>query len=147
MVNCPDGHLFCRSCVTAMARESIGRRDPVRLTFIHVLPCRSCKDYSQIIRCMDGSNCQHTFPPSVLRQCLDTKSYDLWQDILQEDSLDSARIEGLERCPKCSFAIIFEVDFKHNPELRCQRTECGFVSCRRCKEGVQKLPFIAKRNS
>lgn len=92
---------------------------------------------------MDASNCSLPFPADVLRKCLDDKAYNLWEDIVQEDEIAAANLAGLERCPRCKFAGIFEEDFKQAPLLRCPRMDCGFVSCRKCKQKVKLLLSVA----
>ena len=85
---------------------------------------------------MDTSGCKLPFPSSELQRCLDARTYDLWQRIVQADDIAAANIEGLEHCPSCDFAIIFEVGIDVDPVLTCLNGTCKLVSCRRCKKQV-----------
>jgi TRIAD3 protein (E3 ubiquitin-protein ligase RNF216) len=81
-----------------------------------------------------------------LQRSLDARTYNLWQRIVQADDIAAANIEGLEHCPSCDFAIIFEVDIDVTPVLTCLNEDCKLVSCRRCKKPVmdslQGVPWI-----
>ncbi|KAJ7600679.1 hypothetical protein C8J56DRAFT_768631, partial [Mycena floridula] len=114
MYQCPEGHLFCKSCISSQAKTALAMRNSV-------------------IKCMDASHCPTTFNAKTLQNCLDPKMYALWQDIIQEDAL--ADLQGLENCPKCDLAVLCEDDLTKMPLLRCPRHECRFVSCRKCKMG------------
>jgi TRIAD3 protein (E3 ubiquitin-protein ligase RNF216) len=99
----------------------------------------------QDILCMDTSGCKLPFPPSELQRSLDARTYNLWQRIVQADDIAAANIEGLEHCPSCDFAIIFEVGIDVTPLLTCLNEGCKLVSCRRCKKPViipvQEVPM------
>ncbi|KZW03026.1 hypothetical protein EXIGLDRAFT_636660 [Exidia glandulosa HHB12029] len=116
MIQCPDAHLFCISCVRAYAGTKLadGHAD---------IPCPSSSD----------PPCKMHFSESELRRALKEGQMDLWGRVRARRDLESAKIDGLEECPFCDYACVVE-----NPDeklFRCARVEeCGEVSCRKCKK-------------
>jgi hypothetical protein len=96
--------------------------------------------FAKDILCMDSSDCKLPFPVAELQKCLDPRTFDLWQKIIQEEDIADAKLEGLEYCPNCDFAMIFEVGYNEAPLLSCLKRDCQFVSCRRCKKKVYDIP-------
>ena len=94
------------------------------------------------ILCMDTSNCKLPFPVAELKKCLDPRTFDLWQKIVQAEDIAAANLDGLEYCPNCDFAMIFEVGFDQAPLLSCLKSDCRLVSCRRCKKKVFSTQHI-----
>ena len=66
---------------------------------------------------MDTSGCRQPFPVTELQKCLDVRTFELWQRIVQADDIAAANLEGLEHCPACDFAMIFEVGIDVAPVL------------------------------
>lgn len=85
---------------------------------------------------MDLSGCKQPFPATELQKCLEPHTIDLWQRISQAQDIAAAQLEGLEHCPKCEFCMIFEVGIDVAPDLICLKSDCGFISCRSCKQKV-----------
>ncbi|OCF78207.1 hypothetical protein I204_00144 [Kwoniella mangroviensis CBS 8886] len=113
MIQCAEGHLFCRECATKHAETKLGEQ-------------------STSILCMDQSDCTSAFPESELTRCLSEKSLQLYHRLKQAKELEQAEIEGLESCPSCPYATIID-----NPDeklFRCMNEECGQVTCRGCRK-------------
>lgn len=83
---------------------------------------------------MDGSGCKQPFTASELQKCLDNRTYDLWQKIVQADDIAAAELRGFEHCPGCDFGMIFEVGPDVVPLLKCLNNSCRLVTCRRCRK-------------
>lgn len=117
MIQCPEAHLFCGSCVTTYASTRLGEQKPD-------LPC------------MDASGCKLNFPDSELRRILPVKLLGLYERVRQRRDLEAAALEGLEECPFCEYRVVMDVDIEVDKLFRCQNEECGKVSCRKCKKEV-----------
>jgi E3 ubiquitin-protein ligase RNF216 len=89
MIQCPDAHLFCRTCARRNAEEAIGNR-------------------KALIVCMDQSGCKSPFSFAEIKRFLPEKSFGLWERIKAEKEIEAAEIEGLEECPFCDFKVIIE---------------------------------------
>ena len=105
---------------------------------------------------MDGTGCKQPFPASELQvpillfkclyitltgaaplqKCLDIRTYDLWQKIVQAEDIAAAELRGFEYCPACDFGMIFEVGHDVAPLLKCLKSDCRLVTCRRCGKPV-----------
>ncbi|PWN53562.1 hypothetical protein IE53DRAFT_305285, partial [Violaceomyces palustris] len=112
MVQCPEGHLFCKSCAKRAAEEQIGMR-------------------KVNLRCMDGDGCLALFSDFEIQRFLPSKTYKLLQRLRQDIDVERAGIEGLEGCPSCSYACV--IDNLAEKLFRCENARCGKVSCRACK--------------
>ncbi len=64
MIQCPEGHLFCKSCVVAYASNQLGLQD-IKL------------------KCMDQSGCSLLYPESELRRVLPEKLIALYDRVSQ----------------------------------------------------------------
>ncbi|KAF9443736.1 hypothetical protein P691DRAFT_764001 [Macrolepiota fuliginosa MF-IS2] len=118
LVQCPDAHLFCRSCVRGYAATQLGSHNP------H-------------IPCMAQSACTQSFPPSVLRTALPRKLYALYERLVQAKEIAAAGLDNLEECPFCEYKAVFDVGFEEEKLFKCGG--CASVSCRKCKK-VDHLP-------
>ena len=116
MIQCPEGHLFCKSCVLAYASNQLGLQD-IKL------------------KCMDLSGCSLLYPESELRRVLPDKLIVLHDRLKQQKEIEEACIEGLEECPFCDYKCIMEMDKTQEKLFRCRNHDggCGAVSCRECK--------------
>ncbi|KAF8575225.1 hypothetical protein K439DRAFT_1370428 [Ramaria rubella] len=113
MVQCPETHLFCRSCCRSYAENQLGQHNP-------------------LLGCMDQSGCKELFPESELARFLPEKLLALYHRLKQQKEIAAAGLEGLEECPFCEYKVVIE-----NAEeklFRCESTDCGIVSCRACKK-------------
>lgn len=115
MTQCPDAHLFCVDCVTSYASTLLGEHNPA-------------------ITCMDQSGCKLLFAPSELRRVLTPKLLELYERVSQRKELEAAGLENLEECPFCEYQVVIENE--QEKLFRCEREECGAVSCRKCKKLV-----------
>ena len=122
MVQCPEAHLFCRTCMKSYAANLLGRHDPE-------------------INCIDRSGCAVPIPESELRRFLPDGMMKLWERVKQRKEIEAAGLGGLEECPFCDYAVIIEN--AEDKVLRCGNFDvCGVVSCRACKKSVSKLFFL-----
>ena len=115
MTQCPDAHLFCVECVTNYAATLLGEHNPA-------------------IACMDQSGCKLLFAPAELRRILAPQLLGLYERVSQRRELEAAGLDGLEECPFCEYQVVIENE--QEKLFRCEREECGAVSCRRCKKLV-----------
>ncbi|CAL1697818.1 unnamed protein product [Somion occarium] len=122
MVQCPDAHLFCKTCMCTYAETLLGSHDPN-------------------IICMDQSGCKLPFPESELRRFLSPKLLSLYERVKQRKEIEAAGLEGLEECPFCEYKVVIENEQERL--FHCQNEDCGAVSCRSCKK-LDHLPRTCK---
>lgn len=115
MVQCPEAHLFCVTCMTSYVSDRLGQRDPE-------------------IKCMDQSGCKLLFSDIELKRFLPEKLWSLYERVKQTKEIEAAGLDGLEDCPFCDFKLVIEND--EEKLFRCQNEECRVVSCRACKKVV-----------
>ncbi|KAI0776546.1 hypothetical protein BD413DRAFT_469028 [Trametes elegans] len=113
MVQCPEAHLFCVSCMTSYSESKLGAHD------------------AQIV-CMDQSGCKLPFPESELRRFLTPRLLELYERVKQRKEIEAAGLENLEECPFCEYKVVIENDLERL--FRCEDAECGAVTCRKCKK-------------
>ncbi|KAI0640872.1 hypothetical protein C8Q79DRAFT_1014714 [Trametes meyenii] len=113
MVQCPEAHLFCMSCMLTYAETKLGGDD------------------ARIV-CMDQSGCKLPFPESELRRFLTPTLLSLYERVKQRKEIEAAGIEGLEECPFCEYKVVIENE--HEKLFRCENEQCGAVTCRQCKK-------------
>lgn len=118
MVQCPDAHLFCKTCMISYAENRLG-------------------EYNPNLVCMDQSGCKLCFSDSELRRFLTPKLLELYERVKQRKEIEAAQIEGLEECPFCEYKVVIENE--QEKLFRCERPECAAVSCRQCKK-LDHLP-------
>ena len=125
MVQCPEMHLFCITCMTSYTSTLLGAHDPR-------------------IPCIDRSGCTELIPESELRRFLPEKTMRLWERVRQREEVINAELMGLEECPFCDYGVVIEN--KEEKLFKCQNEECEVVSCRACKKPVSNLilafPFL-----
>ncbi|KAK2467968.1 hypothetical protein APHAL10511_000263 [Amanita phalloides] len=126
MIQCPEAHLFCKSCVINYASNQLGIHD-IRL------------------KCMDQSGCSFLFPDFELRRVLPQKLIDLYDRLKQQKEIEEADLEGLEECPFCDYKCVMDVDMTQEKLFRCGNYDggCGAISCRECKR-LDHLPKSCK---
>ncbi|KAI0739759.1 hypothetical protein C8Q80DRAFT_1200487 [Daedaleopsis nitida] len=113
MVQCPEAHLFCTSCMMTYAETKLGEHD-------------------MRIVCMDQSGCKLLFPESEMRRFLTPKLLELYERVKQRKEIEAAGLEGLEECPFCEYKVIIENEQERL--FRCENDSCGAVTCRQCKK-------------
>ncbi|KAJ7125457.1 hypothetical protein C8R43DRAFT_1030232 [Mycena crocata] len=124
MIQCPDAHLFCTSCMTTYAETLLGSHD-------------------HKIICMDQSGCKLPFPDTELHRFLTPKLMSLYERVKQTKEVEAAGIEGLEECPFCDYKCVIENE--HEKLFTCRNEDggCAAVSCRQCKK-LDHLPKSCK---
>ncbi|KAI5119963.1 hypothetical protein M0805_004343 [Coniferiporia weirii] len=122
MVQCPEAHLFCTTCMTSYVKEQLGKHDPNLL-------------------CMHESQCRLPFSDSELARFLSPKLLDLYHRVKQAKEIEAAGLDGLEECPFCEYKVV--IDNPQEKLFRCEREECEAVSCRACKK-IDHLPKSCK---
>ncbi|KAJ7741519.1 hypothetical protein DFH07DRAFT_837532 [Mycena maculata] len=122
MVQCPDAHLFCSSCMTTYAETLLGSHD-------------------HKIVCIDQSGCKLPFPDTELLRFLTPKLMSLYERVKQTKEVEAAGIEGLEECPFCEYKCVIENE--QEKLFTCRNEECAAISCRQCKQ-LDHLPKSCK---
>lgn len=102
MVQCPEAHLFCRSCCRSYAANQLGQHD-------------------HRLRCMDQSGCKELFPESELVRFLPETLLALYHRLKQQKEIAAAGLEGLEECPFCEYKVVIE-----NPDEKLFREPLPF---------------------
>ncbi|KAG1777856.1 hypothetical protein EV702DRAFT_1098155, partial [Suillus placidus] len=110
---CPEAHLFCKSCMSSYASNLLGEHNPN-------------------IVCMDQSGCKLFFPQSELERFLTPKLLELYHRVRQRKDIEAAGLENLEECPFCNYKCMIENEMEKL--FRCENADCGAVSCRECKK-------------
>lgn len=118
MIQCPEAHLFCKSCMTSYASNLLGEHNPN-------------------IVCMDQSGCKLPFPESELCRFLSSKLLELYYRVKQHKEIEAAGVENLEECPFCEYKCVIENEMEKL--FRCENPECSAITCRMCKKPVS--PF------
>ncbi|XP_064624301.1 uncharacterized protein LOC135485879 isoform X2 [Lineus longissimus] len=110
MIQCYEGHLFCRDCLQRYAQEAVFGQGKMSLS------------------CMtDG--CSASFPRSQLESTLSDKILHQYDDRCQEEAINLAGIDNLVGCPFCDFKAVLDVEDK---VFVCPNEKCGKSSCRHC---------------
>lgn len=125
MLQCTEGHLFCRSCLSTLVKTCLG-------------------DQRAPATCMHTDGCTATFADNELEKCVEAKAARAYHKLCQRKELQEAAIEGLEGCPECDYAVIVD-----NPEEKlfyCQAEDCGLISCRGCRQ-PDHLPYTCEQAS
>ncbi|KAH7887197.1 hypothetical protein F5I97DRAFT_1873899 [Phlebopus sp. FC_14] len=113
MIQCPETHLFCKTCMASYASNLLGEHNPN-------------------IVCMDQSGCKLAFPESELQRFLSPKLLDLYQRVKQQKEIEAAGLENLEECPFCEYKCV--IDNEMEKLFHCENAECAAVTCRACKK-------------
>jgi TRIAD3 protein (E3 ubiquitin-protein ligase RNF216) len=124
MVQCPEAHLFCGTCMTSYASNLLGAHDPN-------------------IVCMDQSGCKLAFPMSELSRFLTPKLLDLYNRVKQRKEIEAAGLENLEECPFCEYKVVIENE--DEKLFQCENSDCRAVSCRECKKLVRSFLCLLSR--
>ncbi|GAB1319592.1 Ring finger [Madurella fahalii] len=116
MVHCNSdvAHWFCRNCARRLAEDAVGYQK------------------YQLV-CMSTDGCEGSFAKDQRDLFLTDSLVAALDKIEQETVLRMAAIENLETCPFCSYAAEYP-PVEENKEFRCENSECGMVSCRRCRQ-------------
>ncbi|KAL9938848.1 hypothetical protein V8E36_002567 [Tilletia maclaganii] len=114
LIQCPEGHLFCKECCKRQAENLLG--------------VRNCN-----FKCMDFEGCDFLFSDREVKKFLSEKSFELYENIKQEIEVNQAGIESLESCPFCPYSVDMG-DVPDETLFRCENEACRKVSCRACKD-------------
>ena len=136
MVECREGHQFCRECLKRLFETALGDQKAVsRVHFQGVISSSDSTVHPQPVHCMDGSGCKALFSDREMEKVLVPRMANSYLALIQRKELEAAGIENLETCPSCEFAIVIENE--EEKLFRCQHPECEMVSCRACKKPVR----------
>ncbi|KAJ1396678.1 hypothetical protein B484DRAFT_472247, partial [Ochromonadaceae sp. CCMP2298] len=111
LVQCTDGHLFCRNCLQHYVEQTVFGNGRSALT------------------CMSADGCEGTFPESMLRLSLPDKVFAKYSEAQARDELKAAHLEGLTACHKCQQQVL--MDEGAGSVLRCPY--CSAETCRLCQ--------------
>jgi len=120
IIQCPAGHLFCKTCTKMHVENKLGGAQGVpQLT------------------CMSTDGCPEQLAPSELRRVLPEKLLDDYDKLSQKASIENILLAGacdtLEKCPFCDFVMYMDQPPEVNKIFVCQAKDCGKESCRLCK--------------
>ncbi|GFR87623.1 E3 ubiquitin-protein ligase [Elysia marginata] len=107
LTSCPEGHLFCKTCVIRSTEAAFGE---MKTKF----PCLA--------------DCDQNIPLSVLQTVIPANLFSKIVQRMQEEEILQADIPDLVSCPFCPFATIMP-----NPDdkvFKCLNPECLKESCR-----------------
>ncbi|CAD5123798.1 DgyrCDS12109 [Dimorphilus gyrociliatus] len=111
MIQCADGHLFCKDCLRNYAKEAIFGGGG-----------------QSILQCMNAE-CDCQFPHQLLQTTLDQKTLEKMDERQFLENITKAKISNLHSCPFCNYKVIVP---ENNKVLECERCERG--SCIYCRE-------------
>jgi hypothetical protein len=114
MVQCNEGHLFCRECLKKYIEETVFGQGQTE------------------VHCLDGSGCKERFAISQLQRALPPKMYKKLVDRIADLEVRKAGIENLHQCPHCDYMA--EVANPDEKVFKCMNPECGKETCILCKE-------------
>jgi E3 ubiquitin-protein ligase RNF216 len=86
------------------------------------------------------SNCACVFSAEDLRPILEDNQWKFYQRARQHVELRDAKLESLESCPFCDYAVIIEEDVHSLRVFQCENPVCRKTSCRLCKK-ASHLPL------
>ena len=111
MFSCQEGqHLFCKECINGASEVSIG--------------------YGRThLACLAGDDCKSNINLTTLSKALDPKMFSQWLRKIQEKEVQDAKIDGMEHCPFCPFAMIMISHPTWQPTFTCQQPDCQRKSC------------------
>jgi hypothetical protein len=121
MVQCPEAHLFCKSCMSSYASTLLS-------------------EHNHNIVCMDQSGCVLHISQSQLERFLTPTLLDLYHRVKQHREIEAAHLANLEECPFCDYKYIIED--KVEKHFRCENVDCAVVSCRKCKQPVRTVKSL-----
>eukprot|EP01156_Anaeramoeba_ignava_P010689 Anaeramoba_ignava/a480499_66.p1 GENE.a480499_66~~a480499_66.p1 ORF type:complete len:689 (+),score=155.65 a480499_66:73-2139(+) len=113
MVSCNGGHLFCSTCLKRLVEEAISQR-------------------KREIYCMSMDGCREKFSREMIEKAVPSKTWNLYQRLLQEQDVDLAGLTNLKKCPFCEYAVI--IDDPNTTVLECKNPSCMKASCLKCGE-------------
>eukprot|EP01039_Chlorochromonas_danica_P006965 gene6965-7706_t len=114
MVQCSEGHLFCKNCLKHYAEQTVFGNGRSHL------------------QCMNttGDPCSGYFPDSMLQLALPPKVWEKYSEALTRDALKAAQLDDLVVCHDCQLQV--EMPEEAGNILTCP--ECHKRTCRLCGE-------------
>ena len=113
LVQCSEGHLFCKICIQKYTEESVFGNGKSKL------------------KCMSSSSdCQGFFSDSMLKMSLSERVFKAYQELLAQNALKEAKLENMITCHNCQLPV--ELPANAGILLRCPM--CTFQTCRLCGE-------------
>ncbi|TFK66613.1 hypothetical protein BDN72DRAFT_140874 [Pluteus cervinus] len=133
MIQCPEAHLFCMSCITQLASTSI-----VTPMGPAAASSSSGSAVPALVVCptIGDTPCNLPFTASELKRALPDTLYQKWERECQRREVDAAEVDGMEECPFCDWRCIMTLAFEEEKLFRCGNDDggCGVVSCRKCQK-------------
>ncbi|XP_059176444.1 uncharacterized protein LOC131956077 isoform X2 [Physella acuta] len=132
LTSCPDGHLFCKTCVIKYVESAFGE---MKTTF----------------QCLTGF-CDQNITLNTLQSIIPANLFSKIVRRIQEEEVLQANLPDLVICPFCPFATV--MPNYEDKILKCLNPDCLKESCRLCKEPnhiplrceeVEKRPETAMR--
>uniref|UniRef100_A0A914VYQ5 RING-type domain-containing protein n=1 Tax=Plectus sambesii TaxID=2011161 RepID=A0A914VYQ5_9BILA len=108
-----EQHGFCRPCTKQHAETQIGNG-------------------AHFVRCMADDCDAGRLTLGALQVVMDGKALQLLVRRAQQDELHAAKLDNMDSCPFCDFAMIIDNDLERL--FRCLNPECLRESCRKCRE-------------
>jgi TRIAD3 protein (E3 ubiquitin-protein ligase RNF216) len=102
LVQCSEGHLFCKPCLSRYAEQTV------------------FGDGKSSLSCIDSSGsdpCEGIFSENTLKHALDEKVFLKYQEALIRDALKAANIVDLKSCHFCQFQV--EISAEAGTVLHC----------------------------
>lgn len=125
MIHCQnEGHLFCVDCLRRFAEEQIFGAGNLGIN-------RATKEAATEIMCMFEDGCPSGFSVESLQKALPEKSLAKYNELQFHAAIEKACMDDLITCPKCDFQAVLPLT---EMVFRCPVEECGFESCRKCRE-------------
>ncbi|CAM9291717.1 unnamed protein product, partial [Ectocarpus fasciculatus] len=114
LVQCSEGHLFCRTCVARHTEQTLYGNGKTTL---------GCMDTS-------GSGCPGAFSDHTLRVALPAKVYAKFAEAQCRDVIKAANLDNIIACHRCN--ALTELPLEAGRVLQCPL--CHAATCRECGE-------------
>mmetsp|Transcript_31138 Transcript_31138/g.57954 ORF Transcript_31138/g.57954 Transcript_31138/m.57954 type:complete len:741 (-) Transcript_31138:1060-3282(-) len=115
LIQCSEGHLFCRTCLKSYIENTLFGSGKTRLA------CMSSAA---------GEPCPGTYSERFVETALPPLVYQKYQDAVAQEAVKAANIEGLLQCHACGYQA--ELSSDAGSVLTCP--SCAQQTCRYCQE-------------
>lgn len=106
MIQCADGHLFCRDCIKSYAKEAVFG-----------------SGNQSVLKCMD-QECDCEFPQQMLEKVLDKRTLEKMEERQILENISKANVKNLYSCPFCDYKVIIP---DNNKVLECDKCQRVFT--------------------